>query len=74
MKKELLNNFDEFRRWFNQRFSLSLTGRFVGLFRLHNWSLFAYRLYKILNVYYCKPADDVIKIILHNEVIKLYNR
>lgn len=74
MKKELLNNFDSFRTWFNKIFSLSLNGKFVGLLRLKNWQLFAYRLYKILNGYYKKPASDVIVITLKNEKIKLYNR
>ena len=74
MKKELLTNFDLFRKWFNKTFSLSLNGKFVGLSRLSNWQLFAYRLYKILNGYYRKPFSDVISINLRNESIKLYNR
>ena len=73
MKKDLLNNFYLFRTWFNKMFSLSLNGKFVGLLRLKNWQLFAYRLYKILNGYYKKPASDVIVITLKNEKIKLYN-
>lgn len=74
MKKELLNDFDKFRTWFNKMFSLSLNGKFVGLLRLKNWQLFAYRLYKILNGYYKKPAPDVICFTLHCVIIKLYNR
>ena len=74
MKKELLNNFNDFRKWFNKLFSLSLNGKFVGLGRLKNWKLFAYRLYKILNGYYRKPFSGVIKITFSYETIKLYNR
>ena len=74
MKKEFLTDFDLFRKWFNKTFSLSLNGKFVGLSRLHNWQLFAYRLYKILNGYYRKSFSDVISIKLHNDSIKLYNR
>ena len=74
MNKEFLNNYLAFRAWFNRMFSLSLNGKFCGLGRLKNWQLFAYRLYKILNGYYRKPASDVICITLHSERIKLYNR
>lgn len=74
MNKELLNDYPAFRAWFNKIFSLSLNGKFVGLGRLKNWSLFAYRLYKILNGYYRKPASEIICITLYSERIKLYKR
>lgn len=74
MNKELLNNFTAFRRWFNQRFSLSLNGKFAGLMRLKNWQLFAYRLYKELNGRYRRPSLDVIVMRIAGQTIKLYNR
>lgn len=77
MKKELLSNFYEFRKWFNKMFSLSLDGKFKGLCTLAavmDFDRFAYRLYKILSGYYRKPASDVICIRLSGHVVKLYNR
>lgn len=77
MNKSLLTNFDAFRKWFNQMFSLSLDGKFKGLCSLAlvmDFNRFAYRLYKILNGYYRKPASEVIVIRLSGHVVKLYNR
>lgn len=74
MNKELLNDFDAFRKWFNQMFSLSLNGKFVGLLRLKDWKRFAYRLFKELNGYYRRPSSDVIVMHLSGQTIKLYNR
>lgn len=74
MKKELLNDFESFRSWFNRNFSLSLNGKFAGLLRLKNWQLFAYRLYKELNGYYSRPSSDVICMRVSGQIIKLYNR
>lgn len=75
MDKNLLENFDEFRRWFNRRFSLSLNGKFAGLGRLKNWKLFAYRLYKEVTGRYRRPSLGVICMRLRNgDVIKLYDR
>ena len=77
MRKELLNDFIAFRKWFNRMFSLSFDGKFKGLCTLSmfvDFYRFAYRLYKILNGYYLKPVSDVICIRLSGHVIKLYNR
>ena len=74
MRKELLNDFDNFRAWFNRMFSLSLNGKFAGLKRLKNWRNFAYRLYKELNGYYRRPSADVIRMVVNGQTIKLYNR
>lgn len=74
MNKNLLNDFYAFRRWFNKMFSLSLNGKFVGLLRLKDWKRFAYRLYKELNGYYCRPSRDVIFMRVAGQSIKLYNR
>ena len=74
MNKQLLNDFDLFRRWFNKMFSLSLNGKFVGLGRLKSWSHFAYKLYKLLNGYYRKPLSDIICFRVNGQTIKLYNR
>lgn len=74
MKKELLENYDAFRRWFNSMFSLSLNGKFKGLGRLKDWKRFAYRLYKELNGYYRRPSADVITFKVSGQTIKLYNR
>lgn len=74
MSKNLLNDFDAFRRWFNRMFSLSINGKFKGLGRLKDWKRFAYRLYKELNVYYRRPSSDVIVMCVSGQTIKLYNR
>lgn len=74
MNKDLLNDFVAFRRWFNQRFSLSLDGKFAGLLRLKDWKRFAYRLVKIMNGYYRKPFGDIITMRVSGQTIKLYNR
>lgn len=74
MSKNLLNDFDAFRRWFNRMFSLSLNGKFKGLGRLKDWKRFAYRLYKELNGYYRRPSSDVIVMRVSGQIIKLYNR
>lgn len=74
MNKDLLNDFNAFRRWFNQRFSLSLNGKFAGLMRLKNWKLFAYRLYKEMNGRFRRPTLDVIVMHISGQSIKLYNR
>lgn len=74
MNKELLDNYEAFRLWFNRMFSLSLNGKFVGLGRLLDWKRFAYRLYKELNGYYRRPSSDVICMRLHGQIIKFYNR
>lgn len=77
MKKELLSNFYEFRKWFNRMFSLSFDGKFVGLCTMSlyvDFDRFAYRLYKLLNGYYRKPVSDIIVIRLSGHVVKLYNR
>lgn len=74
MSKNLLNDFDAFRRWFNRMFSLSLNGKFKGLGRLKDWKRFAYRLYKELNGYYRRPSSDVIVMRISGQTIKLYNR
>ena len=74
MNKELLNDFIAFRKWFNKIFSLSLNGKFSGLLRLKDWKRFAYRLYKELNGYYCRPSSDVIVMRVSGQLIKLYNR
>lgn len=75
------SNFDVYRRWFNQMFSLSFDGKFKGLstlVRLYGEKFvehLAYRLYKLLN---CSrrhaPVGDIIVIRLSGHVIKLYNR
>lgn len=70
-------SFNEYRRWFNKMFSLSLDGKFKGsstLVLVVDVERFAYRLYKILNGYYCKPSSDVICIKLSGHVIKFFNR
>ena len=76
--KQLFETFDDFRRWFNQRFSLSMNGKFFGLLRLSergiDWKRFQYKLYKLLNGYYRKPTDDIISIRMHGVSLKLYNR
>lgn len=74
MSKNLLNDFDSFRRWFNRMFSLSLNGKFKGLGRLKDWKRLAYRLYKELNGYYRRPSSDVIVMRVSGQTIKLYNR
>lgn len=77
MNKAFLTDFDSFRKWFNRMFSLSLDGKFKGLSTLSlciDWKRFAYRLYKLMNGYYRKPADDIICIRLSGHVVKLYNR
>lgn len=74
MRKDLLNDFNAFRRWFNKMFSLSLNGKFVGLLRLKDWKRFAYRLYKELNGYYRRPSSDIICFKISGQSIKLYNR
>lgn len=70
-------DFNSYRIWFNKMFSLSLDGKFKGLSTLAkvlDVERFAYRLYKILNGYYRKNADEIICIRLSGHVIKLYNR
>ena len=74
MQRDLLNNFNDFRKWFNSRFSLSLNGKFAGLLRLRDWKRFAYRLFKELNGYYRRPSADVICMKISGQTIKLYNR
>lgn len=74
MQYNLINDFYEFRKWFNARFSLSLNGKFQGLLRLKDWQRFAYRLYKLLNGRYFKPTSDIICIKVSGQLIKLYNR
>lgn len=74
MNKDLLNDFDAFRVWFNRRFSLSVNGKFKGLLFLKNWKLFAYRLYKELNGYYRRPSSDVMCFRVSGQTIKLYDR
>ena len=74
MKKELLNNYEAFRLWFNRMFSLSLNGKFKGIGNLKDWKRFAYRLYKELNGYYLRPSSDVIVMRVSGQTIKLYNR
>lgn len=74
MSKNLLNDFDAFRRWFNRLFSLSLNGKFKGLGCLKDWKRFAYRLYKKLNGYYRRPSSDLIVMRVSGQTIKLYNR
>ena len=74
MNKELLNDFIAFRKCFNKMFSLSLNGKFSVLLRLKDWKRFAYRLYKELNGYYCRPSSDVIVMRVSGQLIKLYNR
>ena len=74
MDKKLLNDFNAFRTWFNARFSLSLNGKFVGLCRLRNWQMFAYRLYKYLNGYFRRPLGNIITFHLGKDSFKLYSR
>lgn len=74
MNKDLLQNFEAFRRWFNKMFSLSLNGKFKGLGRLKDWKRFAYRLYKELNGYYRRPSSDIIVMRVSGQTIKLYYR
>ena len=77
MKKELLTDFESFRKWFNRTFSLSLDGKFKGLCSLSllvDFDRFAYRLYKLLNGYYRRPVSDVLSMRLSGHTIKLYSR
>ena len=74
MNKDLLNDFNAFRLWFNRMFSLSLNGKFKGLCSLKDWKRFAYRLYKELNGYFLRPSSDVICMRVSGQTIKLYNR
>lgn len=74
-KELLLNDFDYFRKWFNQRFKLSLDGKFKGLSTLSlvlDWKRFAYCLFKLENGYYRKPVSDIITMRLSGHTIKLY--
>ena len=73
MKKELLNNFDAFRTWFNKMFSLSLNGKFCGLLRLKNWKHFAYKFYKYLSGRY-RHVCEIITFTSCGQHVKLYNR
>lgn len=71
------NNFEDYRRWFNRHFSLSLDGKFKGLSTMSkvlNVERFAYRLFKLLNGYYRKPIGDIIVMNLSGHNIKLYAR
>lgn len=78
MDKKLLNDFDAFRVWFNQNFSLSINGKFKGLLRLSefkiDWKRFAYRLYKLLGGFYRKPLTSLINMSFHHVSLKLYLR
>lgn len=74
--------FNSFRRWFNQQFSLSFDGKFKGLstlLRLYGARFVEhlhYRLFKLLyrrSSHSC-PVSDVICISLAGHIIKLYNR
>lgn len=73
--------FNTYRRWFNQMFSLSFDGKFKGLstlVRLYGEKFvehLAYKLYKLLN---CSrrhaPVPEIIVMKLAGHSIKLYNR
>lgn len=78
-----MKDFNSYRRWFNQLFSLSFDGKFKGLSTLLNTygqrflEHFVYKLHKILS----RPAGyrsrldcDVITFRLSGHIIKLYNR
>lgn len=69
--------FDSYRRWFNQMFSLSLNGKFVGLLRLGSkLDIFINKLGKMLNPSskHSRPLSDIIVIKLGSDIVKLYNR
>lgn len=78
-----MKNFDNYRRWFNQLFSLSFDGKFKGLsiiVRLYGerfFEHFVYKLHKILNRpagYRARLDSDVIVFRLSGHIVKLYNR
>lgn len=74
--------FNEFRKWFNQMFSLSFDGKFKGLSTLRN--LFGARFIEHLQYKLQKAMKhivsgylsccDVITLRLSGHTIKLYNR
>lgn len=68
--------FDVYRRWFNQLFSLSFDGKFIGLLRLGDLlEQFINKLGKMLNRgSHTKPLGDIIVFHLRGHVVKLYNR
>lgn len=73
-------NFEQFRRWFNARFSLSLNGKFAGLSRLLTderlFEAFKARLCKVLNSYASGYLchSQVISFKFHSQSVKLYDR
>lgn len=76
MCKELLSDFDLFRRWFNCNFSLSLNGKFRGVVAT-NWQLLAYRLYKYLNGRFrfsIVAKSQVMSFHIGKDSVKLYMR
>lgn len=72
----LFHGFDAYRRWFNQMFSLSLDGKFVGLGRLgSSLFLFVHKLAKLLNrPATMRPLDEVITFRVGGHTVKFYNR
>ena len=76
------NNFDSYRKHFNQMFSLSFDGKFKGLSTLRKMSqkffdLFVHKLTKILRADSDKrkrPASDIIVFRLSGYTVKLYQR
>lgn len=74
--------FNEFRKWFNQMFSLSFDGKFKGLSTLRN--LFGSRFIEHLQYKLSKALNhssrgylmhtEVISMRLSGHTIKLYNR
>lgn len=74
MDKLLLNNFDEFRLFFNRHFKLSLNGKFRGV-GATNWKLLAYRLYKYFNGRYpfsLVAKSQIMKFHIGKDCVKLY--
>lgn len=75
-------DFNEFRKWFNQMFSLSFNGKFKGLSTLRDLYGMSfiehlhYKLYKMMYrvCRYTRFNNEVILLRLGGNTIKLYNR
>lgn len=76
-----IKNFDTFRRWFNQQFSLSFDGKFRGLGTLRvqfgdRFIInFIARIRKLMSRSpRMRPLDDIISFVCLSHRIKLYAR
>lgn len=69
---------ENYKTWFNRNFSLSLNGKFVGLDRVANLSLFEHKLNKVLHSQSRygsrRKYEDIITMRVSGQTCKLYYR